>query len=217
MEPDQQRNVLWAQFCALYLPDLVSLYLDLPALEYVTDPEFAMYYQLWNSHSDMLARVQHTPYFSKYLRSNKPIAAPGKRLPSVIAERLLKLAPHLDHRMQVGTPDLPTTFYQEFTSTCVRLLSTLLAIYVKLPDQEAVVPKATRQGLRPWLERWDELYGPGTSRPVFGNTISATWSLLSLTHNIRGTARAVRKRLINLHRCALPSCDAKDNLKACIK
>ena len=172
---------------------------------------------LWNTHSDMLARVQHTPYFSKYLRSNKPIAAPGKRLPSVIAERLLEVAPQLDHRMRVGTPERPTTAYQDFTATCVRLLSTLLASFVKLPDQEAVVPKATRQGLRPWLKRWNELYGPGTSHPVFGNTISVTWSLLSLNNDIRDTAKAVRKHLINLHRCALPSCDAKGNFKACIK
>ena len=217
MGSEQQRNVIWARFCALYLPDTVSRYLDLPTLEDGSDPEFAMHYKLWNAYSDVLARIQHTPYFSKYLRSNKPIAAPGKRLPSVIAERLLEAAPHLDRRMRVGTPDRPTHFYQDFTAACVRFLGALLASFVKLPDQEAVVQTATRQGLLPWFKRWDELYGLATSCDVFNDTLSITMSLLSPSDDVRSTARVVRKHLINLHRCALPSCDATGNFKACIK
>ena len=215
-ESEQQQDVVWSRFCALYLPDTVSRYLDLPALgDENTDPEFAMHYKLYNAYLEMLVQVQHTAYFAKYLRSNKPLAAPGKRLPSVLAQRLLELAPYLDNRMSAGILNRPADFYQTFTASCIQLLSTLLTIFVKAPDQDVVVPAATRQGLLAWLRRWSDRYRVADS--FLSNVSSRTLAQLFPVVDMKDLAKSVRKQLKNLDTCALPFCSVDKNCKACSK
>ena len=216
VESEQQQDIVWSRFCALYLPDTVSRYLDLPALEdETTDPEFVMHYKLYNAYLEMLVQVQHTAYFAKYLRSNKPLAAPGKRLPSVLAQRLLELAPYLDNRMRTGISNRPADFYRSFTGSCIQLLSTLLTIFVKVPDLDAVVPTATRQGLLVWLRRWSERYSSGDS--FLGDVSSRTLAQLFPVVDMKILAKSVRKQLKNMDTCALPSCAVNKDCKTCSK
>src|SRR5580698_665226 len=99
METEEQQDIIWCRFCAFYLPGLVDRFLDPPAVTSTTDPELVVDFRCWNVYVEMMVQIQHTPYFAKYLRSSKPIAAKGKLLPRVLAERLLERAPRWDQLM----------------------------------------------------------------------------------------------------------------------
>jgi hypothetical protein len=196
---------------------MVSRYLDLPSLKDVTDQEFTRHYQLYNAYLKTMMQIQPTPYFSKYLRSNKPLAAPGKRLPSVLAQRLLDLAPHLDLRMSSPTPDRPTSFYRSVARSCILFLNTLLAIFAKFPDQNDVVRADIRQGLSSWLVKWSQRYNSASSDPSIGDMSVVALNQLSLTIGMKRKAKSIRRNLMNLDECALPICVVKDNCKICAK
>jgi hypothetical protein len=217
-ELEPQQDIIWSRFCAIYLPAMVSRYLDPPSLIDVTDQEFARHYQLYNADLEMMVQIQHIPYFMKYLRSNKSLAAPGKRLPSVLAQRLLDLAPHLDLRMRSPTPGRSTGFYESFAGSCIQLLSTLLAFFVKVQDQNDVVRADTRQGLLLWLAKWGQRYNSArSSDPFLGDMCMRTCAQLSPTIDMKRAVRSIRRRFKNLDECALPTCTVKDNCKICSK
>jgi len=228
-ESEQQQDMINSQFCAIYLPDTVSRYLDLPQLhpEDVTDRDFVVPYQLYNSYLETIVRTQRAPYFVKYLRSNAPIAAPGKRLPAAIAQRLLDLAPHLDPRMQfgsqIGTRCRAKVFYLSVANNSVKLLNTLLSIFKfsKMPDQNALVPAAVQEGLLKWLKLWEQRYPWSTyddsAESRFGSICWVLWAQLSPEMDVRRDIKIYRRVLKNEDECALPSCSVKDNCKVCAK
>ncbi|KAF8576782.1 hypothetical protein K439DRAFT_603167 [Ramaria rubella] len=161
-ETEHQQEVIWARFCVLYLPGTVSRFhvpppidveLDSHSCGIKCDTRILDDHKLWNAYFQMLVQIQHSPYFAKYLRSKSPIAADGKRLPRVLAERLLERAPVWDHFMLSKASDLPEVHYEIIAGSAVQLLSTLLTVFVKEADQNTVVPRATREGLVPWLKK----------------------------------------------------------------
>ncbi|KAJ7280249.1 hypothetical protein C8J57DRAFT_950589, partial [Mycena rebaudengoi] len=92
-ESQMQQDIVWSRFCALYLPATVGrLLTDLPK-------ELASDLSVNNPWHEMLVAVQHTPYFSKYLRTSSPIAASRKKLPRVLVERLTAVASRWDTKM----------------------------------------------------------------------------------------------------------------------
>jgi hypothetical protein len=218
MEEEEQQDVIWCRFCALYLPDLVGRYLDPPAVTALPDVQQIADFRCFNAYLEMLVAIQHTPYFAKYLRSRKPIALQGKLLPSVLAERLLERAPRWDRLMLQQPDNMPPYYYKSITASAVQLLSTLLTSFVKEPDQEKVVPRATRRALLPWLQKWYRRYpvhNPGPT--VLGDVSMRVWAQMSEEMDITGAVKGVRKALRNWEMCALPSCDSKSNNKACAK
>jgi len=214
-EWEVRREIISSQFCALYLPELVSRYLDPPPLQDVTDEEFTRHYQLYNAYIEMMVHIQDSPYFTKYLRSNKPLAAPGKRLPSVLAQRLLDLAPDLDLRMRSPTHNRPAIFWRRIACSCVALLCTLLAVFIKVPDLNVVINADIRQGLSVWLTKWHLRYS--SIDPVLEMWFVKTCCLLCPSTAVKNKAKLVRRRFKNLDECALPICSAKDGCKICSK
>jgi len=212
-ESQPQQDIVWSRFCALYLPDMVSHYLDPPPLKDHdhTDQEFATYYPLYNAYLEMMVQIQHIPYFVKYLRSNTPLAIPGKRLPSVLAQRLLDLAPYLDLRMRTGPAP---QFFEGTTVACIQVLSTLLTIFVKVPDQNDVVGEEVRQGLLLWLPNWGH---STTSSDELKEMCMTTWFQLSPAVDMKREFKSMRRTLKNLDQCALPICSVKDDCKICAK
>jgi hypothetical protein len=195
--------------------------------EDLADQDFVMHYQLYNSYLETIVRIQYSPYFVKYLLSKKPMAAPGKRLPAVLAQRLLDLAPHLDRRMQFGTRfrtrHRARDFYQKFANNSIKLLHTLLSIFSKMPDRNAVVPLAVQQGLLPWLELWDQRYSSDdltSSDPeaCLGLNCWLLWAHLSPEIDITRDIKFHRRHLKRAdYYCALPSCSVKHRCKVCAK
>ncbi|KAJ6589004.1 hypothetical protein B0H19DRAFT_227597 [Mycena capillaripes] len=81
---EEQQDVVWSPFCALYLPATVNRLLDLPTPTDATTPDeqqLVLDFPTSNPWHEILVCIQHIPYLAKYLRSTTPIAAPGKRLP----------------------------------------------------------------------------------------------------------------------------------------
>jgi hypothetical protein len=216
MEHEIQQDIVWARFCALYLPDTVARFLDPPAVTTISDPEHAVDFRCWNVYLEMLVQIQHSPYFSKYLRSSKPTAAQGKRLPSVLAERLLDRAPRWDRLMQNEPQIFAPHYHESIASSSVQLLSTLLAAFVKQRDQEAVVPRVTRDALLPWLQTWARRYSGRNASPT-GLGEVCLWAQIPKVVDITREAKTFRKAGLGWETCAMPGCGKTSDNKACAK
>jgi hypothetical protein len=218
MESEEQEDVIWYRFCAIYLPDLVGRYLNPPTITSITNPQHIADFKCYNAYLEMLIAVQHTPYFAKYLRSRKPVASQGKILPGVVAERLLERAPRWDRLMLEQPGHMAPFYYESIAASLLQLLNTLLASFVKEPDQEKVVPRATRRALLPWLQKWHHRYPVDNPGPtILGDASHHAYSQMSEEIDVTRAAKDVRKAFRNWEICALPTCNSKSNNKACSK
>ena len=214
MEHEEQQDIVLSRFCALYLPATVSRFLDPPPLRGVPiDAKADLSFH--NAYLEMLVQIQHNPYFAKYLRSQKPIAADGKQLPRVLAERLLEHAPRLDRLMLARPTNRPTLYYESVATSSVQLLSTLLVMFVKVKDQETILPALTRQGLLPWLHKWSHRYANKDADTPLGSISLRALAQISSKIDIRADAKQVRRKIKNWDVCAIPSCEKKTNNQAC--
>jgi hypothetical protein len=214
MEDVEQHNIILCHFCAQYLPDLVAHYLDPPIM--TGTPQSVADFRYWNAYLMMLVEIRYTPYFTKYLRSGEPVALKGKLLPRVLAERMLDRAPRWDGLiLRQPAPSLCV----DILLASLELLSVLLASFVKEPDQEKVVPRATRRALLPWLQKWIRRYPPRniSGHTGLGDVCLRVWAQMSEEMDFTKAVMNVRKGFQNLEICALPSCDLKSNNKACSK
>jgi hypothetical protein len=113
---------LWAAFTAKYLPALVDRILDLPPQGVRSVAYGADDYPLHNIYHTTF-KFTDTAYLGKFMSSSCPIAEGGKRLPKVMAERLVKLAPNWLRRhptQPMGPPISPRSRkHQRHASTLV--------------------------------------------------------------------------------------------------
>ncbi|RDB22234.1 hypothetical protein Hypma_010747 [Hypsizygus marmoreus] len=209
LQVDQvQQDIVWARFCALYLPATVRLFLDPPVSER-EDPIMAPDFHLNNAYLAVLNGLQMSPYLSKYLRSTKPVAADGKRLAQVVAERLVTYAPTWDHGALHPPPNWPDDYFKGLIEGAVQVLTTILASFSKEKDQTLIISSATRDGLSHWLLIWSKRY----KNDSLGSMVTGIMVIISgMKHR---NITSMRKHLKNWDSCALPGCKATEKLRAC--
>lgn len=206
-----QQGVIWAKFCALYLPATVDRFLDLPVPNNEST-EMVEELQLNNAYLEMLSAVQNTPYFSKYLRSQSLIAMGGKRLPQVIGQRLVALGPTWDGHLQNPPTNRIPEYFALLTASVLRLFCNLLAAFIKEEDQTQVISSRTSGQLRPMLRSWALRY-PNT---CLGEVSMRALGVLSGNPEyLRDVNRFVRRDVKNWKVCAMPKCKVSVDLKAC--
>ncbi|KDQ20211.1 hypothetical protein BOTBODRAFT_390453 [Botryobasidium botryosum FD-172 SS1] len=200
------KDVLYSKFCAVYLPQLMEGYLSPPLPE---DLSLTREYEGFSSYTAVLGGIQDNPYFFKFMTSREKIAAPGKRLAYVQANRILVQAEEWDR----GLDDSRKIYARSFQSAIgnsVQLLSTALTM---LDGDPAFVPvdKAVATRILPYIEKWKKRFGTG-----FGGDACKTASgLLKGEKYYINFTRLQRAMLEGLGECALPSCKNDKDLRAC--
>ncbi|KAJ7456942.1 hypothetical protein FB451DRAFT_598732 [Mycena latifolia] len=212
LDSGDQQGVIWAKFCAQYLPATVERCLDLP-FPADWDPNSVDDFLLDNAWMNMLVAVQHTPYFTRYVRSSSPVADAGKHLPRVLAERFLTLSSRLEHEIARPTPGQPgrQERYKFIAAKSLLLLGTLLRLSRSEP--RALLRPQTAARLSSFLRRWKTRH-----HGIFLGAVSGRLHYFL-------TARLQRDRLTQpptelaakttRRPCSLPSCPVRDNLQAC--
>ena len=210
-EVEAQQDIIWARFCALYLPATVDRFLS-PPVPTNEPPNIVKELKLNNAYFEMLVGIQHSPYFTKYMRSQKPIAAGGKKLTQALGERLLELAPIIDNMVRHPPANRPDGYFLGLLGSAIQLLSTLLTIFVK-EKERTVLSQEMKDGLTPWITSWLQRY----PREFLAEPCKRT--LLAFRRNERfiEEAKNVRREWKNWNECGLPSCTSTENLKVCSK
>lgn len=215
MESEEQQDIVWSRFCAHYLSATIDRFINPPNI-ISKRPEDIALFKLFSSCSEVLVATQHNAYFAKYLRSKNAVAANGKLLPGVVAERVADLGfawdPELRHPSIEGLED----HYKSILGSAVQLLSTLCTSFVKEEDQEAIVPMTLRGKLIPLMKTWAQRY----ENQLLGDVslrVCAAWSPELGNSWFNKEVKKIRKRTLNWDVCGLPGCTVKTELKACGK
>lgn len=183
--PEPAARAILSEFSAKYLPDTVDRFLRsqvaFPVLEF-----------------NMIMSVYDLPHFGRYLRSKHPIAAPGKRLCRVVAERLAAVIKF--HQRLNTTSSLPVNYRPH-----LELLLEILNFQWK--DQEEI-PSDVEDTLMSFLE--DCQNSEDESVQGIG------WSLyLRIQEGPFLGADSSESRLRGKSVCALPDCGINNDLKNC--
>ncbi|KAJ7080004.1 hypothetical protein B0H15DRAFT_857664 [Mycena belliarum] len=209
----EQQSVIWAKFCAQYLPATVERCINLP-FPADWDPNAVEDFLLDNAWMNMLVAVQHTPYFNRYFRSSSPVADPGKRFPQVLAERFLTLAPRLEHEISRSSPGHPGRQERSkfVAAKSLLILGTLLRLSRLEP--RVLLPRQLVARLSSFLRRWKTRH-----HGVFLGAISGRLHFFITARIPRPSpapdppseppVKPMRKP------CSLPSCPVRDNLQTC--
>lgn len=212
MEHEQQQDVIWGRFCAIYLPATVDRYINPPPV--TGSNPFTESFKIYSPCSEMLVQVQHSPYFGKYMRSKKPLAANGKKLPRVVAERLIERGSVWDEELRTSNGTDKENL-KSILGSALQLLSTLCTAFVKEDNQDNVVPKNIRDGLVPWLKAWERRYR-GEFLADVSFRVLLLWSPL-MSEGLQEDVKKIRKQTLGWDECGLPGCQNQKDLKACSK
>jgi len=213
LEPEEQQDVVWSRFCAIYLPATVDRFLNLPAVD-SSDPNVLADHELHNVYCEMLVHVQHSPYFAKYLRSKEPAAAKAITLPRVVAQRLAERAPRWDRLMVRPPPGAPSDYYVGIATNACQLLSTLCTFFLKHPNQEEILPTETKVILKPFFQRWAARYNQDVLADICLRTL--LWFEGGDTNAaLRREYNSVRRSFKNWDVCGYLRCDSRSNLQVC--
>ncbi|KAJ7074656.1 hypothetical protein C8F01DRAFT_1101375 [Mycena amicta] len=214
--PETQQDQVWSKFCARHLPETVEKFLNLPpALDdlHPDDQDVMQDYPASNAYLEILIQIQHLPYLYKYVRSTKEIAAPGKRLPQVLAERLAERLGRWDVNLRtLHTRDPQRAgFYNSAAACALQLLNTLCVYLIRTDDRSSVIDRQTQRALTPVLTRWAARYNGELLGDVSVRMLG--W-MAGSTQFIRH-ANKVRRAAKGWEVCGLPECNAHDDLRAC--
>ncbi|KAF9024832.1 hypothetical protein BDZ89DRAFT_1162040 [Hymenopellis radicata] len=209
-ESEEQQIIVLSRFAAFYLPATIDRALNPPPLVMAgASPDMIADCVLLNGYILMLSALQDIPYFTHYFRSSSPATAQGKRLPGLIAERLVTFSPRWNegmHRERTrNDPD-----YKNELVTILQLLASLCTIYVR--DDSIAIPSETKERLLPVLEAWKREY----RNEDLGRFAQRLYAILT-NPAFRPVVKMVRKGMKNWDMCGLPTCEVKENLKACSK
>lgn len=207
-----EQDVIYHKFAARYLPSLVGRFLE-PPTPPAGCPEHAMVdLRLNNPYLEMMGVVSHTPYFSKFLRSDEPVAQGGKCLLNTVTERLLEVAPVWDKKMVDPPIDREPGYYQSAAGTSIQLLSTLLVIFVKEPvDSPFLIAADRKKELITWLRKWERRH----RQEFLGRVSNRTLGQLEKRPSVMFEVMQMRRVLKNWETCGKDDCEKADNLKAC--
>ncbi|KAJ7117928.1 hypothetical protein C8R43DRAFT_1036920 [Mycena crocata] len=215
-EPEQDKA--WSRFCALYLPATVERLLNLPVptdASNADERDMTIDFPINNPWHEVLVRVQHLPYLAKYLRSSQPIAAAGKRLTQVLADRLTTLISRWDERMSTSSTtshdEEKRQYYLAGAGSAIQLLSTLSTHYINETDRTAVISLETQRKLKPVLLLWGRRY----NGQFLGDVSQRLILYMSQVEEFDRDAKKIRKMIKNWEVCGLRSCSVRKELKAC--
>jgi hypothetical protein len=219
--------VLWATFTARYLPSLVDRILDLPP----HNTRSVEHYGLQNIYHTTLKFV-HIAYLAKFMTSSHPVAKGmsykfitlassiilcleqgGKRLPMVMAERLVEYGPIWLNRDQTRPID-----YDIYEGCIHKAVDTLMMLVIAAKGQ--VMPETTKTRLLRWLDIWAaydswQYKAPGIDMP---SNCSALGRVLKHgADSLKSVIKQRRRALKCVEVCALPTCSAETNLKTCAR
>ncbi|KAJ7721744.1 hypothetical protein DFH07DRAFT_857579 [Mycena maculata] len=219
-ESEAQRDVVWSRFCALYLPAtinrLLSLSVPTDAIN-AAERDMIADFSANNPWHEMLVQIQHIPYLAKYLRSSNPIAAPGKHLPQLLAERLAAMSGRWDRKMlavaRSPSDEDKRQYYIAATGSAVQLLSTLCTHYINERDRTTVISSETQQNLLPFLLIWSRRY----HGQFLGDVSSRMIAFVSGEPTLDQEFNRVRRSYKNWDVCGLPSCNVRKALKVCAR
>ncbi|KAJ7186828.1 hypothetical protein C8R46DRAFT_280471 [Mycena filopes] len=208
------QDIVWSQFCALYLPATIDRLLDLPVTTDAQHPAQVQDFVAYNPWHEMLVQVQHIPYLSKYLRSRSPIAAPGKRLPGVLAERLAQVSAQWDAKMiAVPRRDDEREYYIAAAGSAIQLICTLCTHFINEADRDKVIPKQTQQALLPILAIWGRRY----NGEFLGDVSRRLLAYISRAPSWEQAFNSVRSSTKNWGVCGLPVCNVRKDLRVCAR
>ncbi|KAJ7510297.1 hypothetical protein B0H11DRAFT_2269704 [Mycena galericulata] len=217
-ESQEQRDVIWSRFCALYLPATIDRLLNLPVPTDATSaPQLEMKADFFanNPWHEMLVQVQHIPYFAKYFRSSNPIAAPGKRLPQVLAERLAQVSERWERKLTAlarsPSDKEEGEYYMAAAGSAIQLLGTLCTQFINEKDRTAVISRAIQQKLLPVLTLWGRRY----SGQFLGDVSLRMVAYMSDAAPLDRDFNRIRRMNKNWEVCGLPSCSVRKELKVC--
>ena len=109
-------------------------------------------------------------------------------------------------------PDNRGTFdYNVEVSNIVQLLGSLCTAFIRAPQDE-VIPPDTREQLLPLLTGW-----AGKYRGKFFGTVALRLKDILTDPTFKSDVKRMRTIMKNWEVCALPTCNATENLKACSK
>lgn len=192
-----------SSFYARFIPKVVERLLEYPNdLVNGTDPDNP---PLESPCRLLVDSPRGSLYFIKYIRSKAPIAEPGKRLASYIAENILFIARESDDALADGVTGI------------LGMLDMLLLLTRDDSRRKAVedIPKETRQALQPWLIRWSRANAEPTLTKLYCDNI------LNAFDHLDGDPVAyhdfARKRFNSNRLCSLPGCNVADNLRVCMR
>ncbi|KAK7028287.1 hypothetical protein R3P38DRAFT_2935181 [Favolaschia claudopus] len=218
-ESEPQQDIINSRFCALYLPATIDKLFNLPVptdMQTLEEHEMAFTFSAHNAWAEMLVAVQHIPYVGKYLRSNKPIAAPGKQLPQLLADRLADAAPRWEGKMAASRRNVCDEERQHYISAAanaVQVLNTLCTHFIKVKDRETVISRETQGKLLPFFLRWSRRY----RGQFLGDVSERMKNFFSNQAERDEEFRIVRRMYRNWDVCGLPTCNERTEkkLKAC--
>jgi len=218
LEDEFAHVLVYAQLCAQYLPAIIDGFLG-----QVPERGQNAFLVIQNARFGVLANLQFSPYFAKYFRSSDPRASNNRRLPGALADRLLLVAPVYDQVFMepMKDPEGDIIDFREPTANVLIFMGTICMMYIK-NDINTVVPRATRNKLSEFLDKW-------CTREPDGKLADACRLVLMLFNvddreskwahfgSEKERARKHRKFLGGWDKCGLPTCDKRDGLKTCAK
>ncbi len=217
-ETQEQQDIILSRFAAFYLPATIERALDVPPHNspHAVTPDIIADLGLINGYVVMLVALQHIPYLTKYLKSAKPCAVPGKRLAAVVAEKLVDLSPRWNEAMRrrESRPNQPSNDWVNYNNEAgniVQLLGSLCTVYIK-EKKDDVIPAPIRERLLPLLTDWARRY-----RNDFMGVVSLRLYQILTDPTFKPDVKKMRNLFKNWEVCALPTCSATRNLKACSK
>jgi len=223
-ENEQQQEIIYSRLCADYMPAIVDRLFELPPLPegFEKPPNYVQRQEIQefcNPYIAAMSRVQGLPYFYKYLRSPKPSAHRARRLPELLASRIVQAVPRLNSERMMRYPaERMSALYIDIVArACCLLVAVLMAFLPAKGRREDLVAEGTRRALVPVLRDWAERYSSSTVDPIARLALAARWVLDYFEGGDAhlAEARHTREEWRGLSKCVFPLCHSDRDLRAC--
>ncbi|TFK67390.1 hypothetical protein BDN72DRAFT_899013 [Pluteus cervinus] len=209
--PQVEQDAILSEFSARYLPTMMDRWTtDLLPTTGLPREHFV----LVNGYFGALLLVYRLPYFGKFLRSEKPIARPGRTFARSLAARvtlfgLLHRHLSMEPPLEEGIEDV----YLHPTYLAVTMLTTACCVSSNRIEKVGISDKMLKT-LLSLLDAWKSQRG-------HKRLADASRQLHNMLSNhddaMRRGCRTARKIHNGSGRCGLPGCVETENLKACAR
>jgi len=200
--------IIWSKFCAIFMPSLIHAFLFPPLPSNLSEARF---HEICNPYCALLCQLLNNAYFLKYMTSKHPIAAQGKRLAHVQANRMMFLAETWDRGLH-DPREAVASYYHHIIVKMSEVLNFSLA-YLEGDPASVPVDPAVSSRLLPYLDRWKVRLGPMAGGE---DSCESAAGILRRENKWIGATQTIRETMSpNMQGCALPACGIKDNLRTC--